>query len=478
MTFDLRADFDRRAFMKNVAIGAAGGLALSPLAQPHLFANPPAAQTPVRPKRFVFFLQNQGLHPVHCRPTSLRIRDGGYGGSIPGIAYDTAAEDIERIMDVPLVAGEFPESMTALAPWARKVTVVQSLNGKHIRAYHGAGYAALGGAQFMSPSAPSLETIDCTLARLLPAPFPLLAFGWQGLTAMRSAPISYCSSAWGRHMPAPGYSNPLMAHRDLFGAGGSGQALAEFQNDTDSLARVSEDIRIMDRRLSRPERALFQPLVDSYEAMSQRRRQLAGMAETLRRHAPAITEKFTAPRFETDWREAHFEVAGSALIAGLTNVVTIANGMCNVDRGPFDGLEGMTKWGHDFGHSPPQSPDWIKVHSYNMRMLANLIRRLEAVPEGSGTMMDNTLIVYTSCHAESQHSRGDRWPFVLIGDLGGRLRTGRYVQYPMSPRPLSRTINALYATLLHAAGSPRDHFNLVSSIRGLDRLGPLEELLA
>ena len=476
MAFDLRADYDRRAFLKNVGIGAAGGLWLSPLAQPHLSADAPV-QAPARPKRFVFFLQNQGLHPVHCRPTSLRIRDGGYGGSIPGLVYDTNAEAIDRVMDVPLVANELPESLAALAPFTRKVTIVQSLNGKHVRTGHGAGYAALGGAQFSTPNVPSVETIDCALARLLPAPFPLLSFGWQGLSAMQSSPISYCSSAWGTNLPAPGYSNPLMAHRDLFGAGGTGQALAEFQNDTELLGHVSEDIRTMQRRLSGSERALFQPLVSGYESMSQRREQLAGMAETLRRHAPPITEKFTAPRVETDWREANFEVACGALIAKLTNVVSIACGMCHVDRGPFDGLQ-MTKIGHDFGHSPPQNPDWIKVHSYSMRMLATLIRRLEAVPEGAGTMMDNTLIVYTSCHAESQHSSGDRWPFVLIGDLGGRLRTGRYIHYPIAPRPLSRSYNALYATLLHAAGFPRDHFNLIGAIRGVDRQGPLPELLA
>ena len=51
--------------------------------------------------------------------------------------------------------------------------------------------------------------------------------------------------------------------------------------------------------------------------------------------------------------------------------------MCHVDRGPFDGLA-MTKHGHEFGHTGPQNPDWIKVHSYNMRMMATLIRRLEA----------------------------------------------------------------------------------------------------
>lgn len=475
MTFDIRADFTRRTFMKTLAMGVAGSPWLSPLAQPHLLAEEAAA--PPRPKRFVFFLQNQALYPIHCRPTSLHIRGSDYGPNVPNVVFNMSEDSIDRVLDVPLLGNELPETLAPLAPYAKKMTIVQSLNGRHVGPMHGAGYGALGGARFGSVSVPSAETIDCALARLLPAPFPLLSFGWQPLRLMQQAPVSYCSSAWGPNMQVPGYSNPLMAHRELFGAGGTGQALAEFQNDTDSLDRVSDDVRTMDRQLSGAERELFQPLVSGFQAMSQRRRQLAGMAETLRRHAPEITDKFTAPRVETDWREANFEVAMSALVAGLTNVVTIACGMCNVDKGPSDGLN-LTKVGHDFGHSFPDNPDWIKVHGYNARMLASLIRKLEGVREGSGTMMDNTLIVYTSCHAERQHSIGNRWPFVLIGDLGGKLRTGRYLHYPLAPRPHSRSINALYATLLQAAGANQDSFNLIGALKNIDKPGPLPELLA
>jgi hypothetical protein len=39
-------------------------------------------------------------------------------------------------------------------------------------------------------------------------------------------------------------------------------------------------------------------------------------------------------------------------------------------------------------------------------------------------------------------------------------------------------VNALWATLLHAAGSPVDGFNLDKAPAGLDKPGPIEELLA
>lgn len=44
--------------------------------------------------------------------------------------------------------------------------------------------------------------------------------------------------------------------------------------------------------------------------------------------------------------------------------------------------------------------------------------------------------------------------------------------------PPNRTINALYCTLLHAAGAPREHFNLDNGLKEIDKPGPLGELLA
>jgi hypothetical protein len=119
------------------------------------------------------------------------------------------------------------------------------------------------------------------------------------------------------------------------------------------------------------------------------------------------------------------------------------------------------------------------------------MQRLQSIPEGDGSMLDNTLVVFMSDSAERQHSHGTQWPVVLMGSLGGRLKTGQLVTYPMQAKtvendygesreagiglPDNPTLNRLYCTLLHAAGAPRDNFNL--PVANLDRNGPLTELL-
>jgi len=107
-------------------------------------------------------------------------------------------------------------------------------------------------------------------------------------------------------------------------------------------------------------------------------------------------------------------------------------------------------------------------------MLVKLIQSLEAIPEGSGNMMDNTLIVYTSNNADKQHTDGSNWPFLLLGNGGGRFQTNQYTHVE------NRPINDLYTTFLHGVGTEVDRFNMDKNMASLhhSKVGPIESLLA
>lgn len=83
---------------------------------------------------------------------------------------------------------------------------------------------------------------------------------------------------------------------------------------------------------------------------------------------------------------------------------------------------------------------------------------------------------------------------MLVGNLGGRLKSGQFVSYPLKSYRLqfgvpeqrevgaapksNPTINALYCTLLNAIGHQRDTFNLGGMREAPALYGPLRELLA
>jgi arylsulfatase A-like enzyme len=119
------------------------------------------------------------------------------------------------------------------------------------------------------------------------------------------------------------------------------------------------------------------------------------------------------------------------------------------------------------------------VRQYHARLIAGLAKKLQAVKEGDGTMLDNTLIVYLSDSGDGHHPTGYEWPMLLLGDLGGTLKTrGRFLQLPTYGQKGHRTTANLYATLLHAAGKPRDTFGVADpGLRDLDQSGVVNELL-
>ncbi|MBL8798486.1 MAG: DUF1552 domain-containing protein [Planctomycetia bacterium] len=443
----------RRSALKQLALGS--GVALSPA--PWSWAATAAAEER-GPRRVVFFLQNQAFYPEHAQPRELKVDP----------------RKLDRVEDVALKDHALPAPIDPLEPIKDRITILQGINGKHVGPYHGAPFGALGGYR-KSDSMPLGETIDCALGKALPAVQPALIFGWEALDRMKGSPIRYASSAWAKGAPAPMFCDPVLAFNNLFGVAKPGAARAEFDADTELFDLVKQDAERLDRRLSPEERAKFASYREGFAEITERRKRLLAMADTLAKHAPPLTDKFTKPRFDMDWWDASLDIVIAALVARVTNVATIASGCCH-SGGSWLGL-GLQNQGHSLGHTGPDNPDWLVLRRHNMQTLLRIVRALEAVPEGQGTMMDNTLIVYTSCHAEAQHSTGDKWPFLLIGNLGGRIRAGRYVQYPLFPAKQGRSINALYCSLLHAVGAPRDHFNLEGSLKGVDRPGPLAEVL-
>ena len=97
-------------------------------------------------------------------------------------------------------------------------------------------------------------------------------------------------------------------------------------------------------------------------------------------------------------------------------------------------------------------------------------------------MLDNTIIVYVSDNSDKHHSSATEWPMVVVGNLGGRLKsTGRFLAYPRyGIAAHHHTIGNWLTTLCHIAGAPQDHFGQPDFALGreADQRGPLNELLA
>jgi hypothetical protein len=437
---------NRRNMLQGMAagVGAAFGSTLLP---DNVQA---AAATTGAPRRIIFFLQNQGFDPATCVPEGL-----DESNSLAGVTL--------------------PEPISALEPYKDKINIINGLHGRHTSPSHSAFFGALGGYRGGIGIPPAAATIDHEISQLLPQTIlPHLCIGMDALENMVSRPTLATLSAAGPCKPLFMHSNPNDLYQILFGGIATGDVKRRFEARSKVFNRIEQLAGQDGTALPARDRERYGSFVDGFRSINGLRERLAEVSDHLKNFAPAYDEKFLKPKFETDWHDSLLDVGIAALKAGLTNVLTIGSGRGEI-FGAWKGL-GVVEAGHNLGHmKQPDNPIWIKIRQYNCRMLVKLMEELESMPEGNGTMMDNTLIVYTSNNADKQHTGGENWPFILLGNCSGRIKTGQFTQIAGK-----RPINALYATLLHAIGAPRDRFNMGKNIAGVHdaKIGPIEELMA
>lgn len=432
--------------------GLAGAAAIGSSAQHSVAATPLLAKPTANGsfKRIVFFLQNQGLHPKTCIPAGMKHNSS-------------------------LAKATLPEPIQDLEPFKERLHIISGLHGRHTSPSHSAFFGALGGYRGGDGVPPSDATIDHVLSQILPQTLmPHLCIGMDSLENMRAKPTLATLSASGAGQPIFMHSNPNHLYRMLYGGIASGDIRQQHEARSQVMSQIEKIAAQENRSLSQLPRQNFGRFVDQFSQINSLRERLDTVSDQLRKYAPKVDERYTRPEFETNWHDCLLDLGISALQAGITNTLTIGSGRGEI-FGSWHGI-GVDKQGHNLGHmNQPDNPIWIKIRQYNCQMLVRLIESLESVPEGNGSMMDNTLIVYTSNNADKQHTNGASWPVMLIGDCGGTFKTGCFTHVEGK-----RPINAFYTALLRAAGSEVDRFNMSEKLaKKFDgKSGPLREILA
>lgn len=401
------------------------------------------------PKRVVFFLQNQGFDPATCIPAGMKN-----SGS--------------------LAKAKLPKPIEALEPFKDRLHIINGLHGLHTSPSHSAFFGALGGYRGSDGVPPSGPTIDYELSKILPETLlPHLCIGMDSMENMTAKPTVANLSASGAGQPIFMHSNPNHLYQMLFGGISQGDIRNQHEARSGLFDRIEQLAAAKGGTLPAAAKQRYNQYVQGFQDINGLRERLNSVSDHLRQFAPAVDDRYKQPEFETDWHDVLLDLGISALKSGITSVLTVGSGRGEI-FGAWKGL-GVEQQGHNLGHmKQPDNPIWIKIRQYNSRMLVKLIEELESVPEGSGTMMDNTLIVYTSNNADSQHTNGATWPVMLLGNCNGAFKTGRFTQLDGT-----RPINSLYATILKASGVDCERFNMSEKLAGKfdSGTGPLKEIL-
>jgi hypothetical protein len=448
---------DRRSVLRGVTLGA-GAVVL----QPFLNALAAEGRGEAPPPRIVFVVEANGLWEHHVRPQTL-----GKAGPL------------DKLADAPLADHKLPEAIAPLEALKDRLSIVLGLSSKHVTPNHGGGYGVFNCCVQGQGThhAVHTQTIDFALAAKVPAVIPVVGLG---VPASADRVFANWLSVSEPRRPLPYICQPEVAFRTLFGSAAEGDAGKRFQARNKLLDWCRSDIQRVRDELPQMDREKLDVYLDTFEQMRSRQQKLSDIKDRLKANLPALDKfdcKLTTGRFE-----AQCSVAVAALASRLTNVVVIDTACGYQGYHTWKDL-GVTLDGHAIGHlagQPEREKHAVPVRRFYAERVVDLAKRMAAVKEGNGTMLDNSLIIYLSDAAEEHHGQGMTWPMILVGNLGGRLKTaGRFLQYPGYNKAGHRTMANFFLSLLHAVGDKREKFGEPDrELKDIDTSGPLAEILA
>ena len=100
-------------------------------------------------------------------------------------------------------------------------------------------------------------------------------------------------------------------------------------------------------------------------------------------------------------------------------------------------LIGVNEGHHDLSHhgnSPEKKAKIAKINRCHMEQFAGFLAKLKTMREGSGTVLDNSMIVLGSGIADGNAHEHHDLPVLLAGGGAGALKPGRHVKFPRRRR--------------------------------------------
>jgi hypothetical protein len=464
-------NYSRRNIIKGLTLGASSSLLSPILAQLKLNAQGDASKLP---KRFVFVVVSSGIMPQEIESPSLK----------------PLLKDNDKYVNVSLDNETLDPSMKSLESLKDYLSIVQGLSGKMCSGGHTGNYGALG--VWRAPGEkgaplPKRATVDSMLATMNPAAINHMTTGLTGGwgTRVTEGVVYPDISAAGPQKTIPFQASPDIVFEQFFGTVASNDKYAKqkLTCKKNLLDFMQSDIKKTKHALPHEESAKLEHYLSALDELQGQDVKIDELKESLKKHAPEVTEKYTSDLTEMR-QDAHFDLIAAALISGITNVATMKiDNSATIYKGL--GLSGGSV--HGFGHNEGtegktgfECRNEIRKHHFGL--IAHLAKKLKSVSEGDGNMLDNTMIIYISPSGDRHHGILDSWPMVIVGGCGHKLKLpGRYVQFPGYGKDGHKTIGNWWTSILNAYGNPVKHYGdfdpgLMKG--GLNQEGPIPEIIS
>src|SRR5580765_2656797 len=254
------------------------------------------------------------------------------------------------------------------------------------------------------------------------------------------------------HSPLPMEFNPRKVFAQLFGEGDTPEERAAIGNQTKSLLdRIGDRTRALQRDLGAGDRVVLDNYLETLREI-ERRVQLASSRDLSAIKVPE------APIGELDafgsQVDLMFDLIALAYQADLTRVASYIMVAEGTNR-TYNHI-GVSEAFHPVSHHANEVSrieKLVKIQTWHLERFAAFVKKLAAVRDGDGTLLDHAMFLYGSNMSNSDRHNGHPLPTILVGGGNGKLRGGQHVEL-REPTPLAN----LHLTILDKLNARQESF--------------------
>ncbi|HEX4948800.1 MAG TPA: DUF1552 domain-containing protein [Blastocatellia bacterium] len=280
---------------------------------------------------------------------------------------------------------------------------------------------------------------------------PITGFHESNYSMAYSSHLSWQSA----ESPIPNEIYPSLAFDMLFENRGSALNIS-------ILDRVKERTERLSKKISSSDTAKLDEFMTSVREVEKRvdaMRKAKDKADDVAKlkNRPTLSLERPANGLPEDLRDHAKVMLDLIAIAFQTDKTRVATLMISRDLSamyyPF--LD-VSQAHHSASHAN-NNDEYERITRWHVSQYAYLASKLDAMPEGDGTVLDNSCLMFLSNLWIGRTHNNSRLPMVLAGGLGGTLQTGRTLDY-VKAGDANRKVCSLYLSLMDRMGVKLDRF--------------------
>ncbi len=265
-------------------------------------------------------------------------------------------------------------------------------------------------------------------------------------------------------MPLPAETNPRFVFERLFGSGDTAEARAiRVQEDRSILDGLSREIAKLSGTLGGSDRDKLSEYLGAIRDVEQR----ISRAESTNRDFDLPERPVGVPDTFREYAELMFDLQVLTFQADVTRVTTFMMARENVNRS-YDEI-GLPEAHHSMSHhgnNPEKMKEFSKLNTYHIETFAYYLDKLQAIPDGDGTLLDSTVVLYGKGMSDGNTHNNYSVPVVVVGGRQNGLVGNRHLVYPKGTPLANLSLSLLdkFGVSVEAFGDSTGELPLLSGV--------------